>query len=119
VPWRLAGGQAWSERRDELGELVINQLETVMPGLRGVILARAVRTPEDIQSVSGIERGCAYHADMTLAQMGPWRPTPAMAGYRTPVPGLWHTGAGAHPMGSVNGISGKLAAETVLRARRH
>lgn len=119
VPWRLAGGQTWADRRDDLGEMVISQLETVMPGLRGIILARAVRTPDDIQASSGIERGCAYHADMTLAQMGPWRPTPSMAGYRTPVPGLWHTGAGAHPMGSVNGIAGKLAAETVLRARRH
>jgi beta-carotene ketolase (CrtO type) len=117
VPYKFADGTCWSDRRDELGEKIVNQLERVMPGLRSLILARAVRTPEDIQKTSGLERGCAYHVDMSLAQMGPWRPTPSLAGYRTPVPGLWHTGAGAHPMGSVNGISGKLAAETVLRAR--
>jgi len=116
VPYRLAGGQDWADRRDELGDKILNQMETVMPGLKGLILARAVRTPGDIQSISGLERGCAYHADMSLKQMGPWRPTPSLAGYRTPIPGLWHTGAGAHPMGSVNGISGRLAAETVLRA---
>jgi len=116
VPYRLAGGQDWADRRDELGDKILNQMETVMPGLKGLILARAVRTPGDIQSISGLERGCAYHADMSLTQMGPWRPTPSLAGYRTPIPGLWHTGAGAHPMGSVNGISGRLAAETVLRA---
>jgi beta-carotene ketolase (CrtO type) len=117
VPYKLASGELWSARRDELGEKVISQMEKLMPNLRGLILARAVRTPEDIQNTSGLERGCAYHADMSLAQMGPWRPTPSLAGYRTPITGLWHTGAGAHPMGSVNGISGRLAAATVLRAR--
>jgi phytoene dehydrogenase-like protein len=117
VPLKLAGGQSWADRRDELGEKVLRQMETVMPDLAGLILARAVRTPEDLQKVSGLERGCTYHADMSLAQMGPWRPTPSLAGYKTPVPGLFHTGAGAHPMGSVNGIAGKLAAEMVLRGR--
>jgi beta-carotene ketolase (CrtO type) len=117
VPLKLAGGERWADRRDELGEKVLRMMETVMPDLAGLILARSVRTPEDLQTVSGLERGCMYHADMSLAQMGPWRPTPSLAGYKTPVPGLFHTGAGAHPMGSVNGISGKLAAATVLRGR--
>ena len=44
--------------------------------------------------------------DMSLNQMGPNRPTAALAGYRTPIPGLWHTGAGAHPMGGVHGWAG-------------
>lgn len=115
VPFRLAHGEHWADRRDELGEKVVRRLETVMPDITSIILARSVRTPEDIEGVSGLTGGCMYHADMSLSQMGPWRPVPALAGYKTGVKGLWHCGAGAHPMGSVNGISGKLAAKAVLK----
>jgi beta-carotene ketolase (CrtO type) len=91
------------------------QIEKVMPGFSKRILARAVRTPEDISKISGLEKGCQYHVDMSLSQMGPWRPTRSLSGYKTPILSLWHTGAGAHPMAAVNGISGKLAAAEVLR----
>jgi beta-carotene ketolase (CrtO type) len=39
-----------------------------------------------------------------------------LAGYRTPIPGLWHTGAGAHPMGGVHGWAGRTTARTVLKS---
>jgi len=39
------------------------------------------------------------------------------SGYRTPIPGLWHTGAGAHPMGGVHGWAGRTTACTVLKSR--
>lgn len=115
VPFRLSSGQPWSDQRDRLGDIVVRQLESVLPDLGSLIQARSVRTPEDLEAVSGLTGGCMYHADMSLAQMGPWRPVPSMAGFKTPIPGLWHTGAGAHPMGSVNGISGKLASQALLR----
>jgi beta-carotene ketolase (CrtO type) len=47
-------------------------------------------------------------------QMGPWRPTPSLAGYRTPIKGLYHSGAGAHPMGTVNGWSGRTVARMLI-----
>ncbi|MEA2141783.1 MAG: hypothetical protein QOI64_213, partial [Solirubrobacteraceae bacterium] len=40
----------------------------------------------------------------------------SMAGYRTTIDGLWHTGAGAHPIGGVHGWSGRTTARTVNRA---
>jgi beta-carotene ketolase (CrtO type) len=115
VPYQLANGEAWSARREDLGAKVLAKIEKVMPGFSKRILARAVRTPEDISKISGLEKGCQYHVDMSLSQMGPWRPTRSLSGYKTPILSLWHTGAGAHPMAAVNGISGKLAAAEVLR----
>jgi phytoene dehydrogenase-like protein len=55
---------------------------------------------------------------MNLSQMGPLRPTKSLAGYRTPVARLWHTAAGAHPMGALNGWSGRTTARTVDRLLR-
>jgi len=80
--------------------------------------AHAVRTPKGLEPVSDLTGGSMYHADMSLAQLVPWRPTLSLARYRTPIPGLWLTGAAAYPVGSVNGISGKLAAKAVLKAGR-
>lgn len=65
-------------------------------------------------------RGCMYDADMNIAQLGPWRPTKSLAGYDTPIPGLGHTAAGAHPFGALHGWSGRTTARTVDRhIRRH
>ncbi len=55
---------------------------------------------------------------MTPSQLGPWRPIPSLAGYRTPVKRLWHSGAGAHPVPGINGYSGRSTARAVLKAAR-
>ena len=44
-------------------------------------------------------------------------PLPELAGYRTPVRGLFLTGASTHPGGGVFGASGRTAARVVLAAR--
>jgi hypothetical protein len=59
-------------------------------------------------------KGHACHIDMSLSQMGPWRPTPALSGYQTPIAGLWQVSAGSHPLPSVNGWAGRTAARTLL-----
>jgi beta-carotene ketolase (CrtO type) len=115
VPFRLADGTPWSDRREVMADRVLATMERIMPGVGERVIARSVRTPQDLESISGIHRGSAYHVDMSLAQMGVWRPTPSLAGYKTPIAGLWHTAAGAHPVAGVNGLSGAIAADTILR----
>jgi phytoene dehydrogenase-like protein len=44
-----------------------------------------------------------------------FRPTPSLSRYRTPVSGLYLTGASTHPGGGVFGASGLACARTVLR----
>ena len=54
---------------------------------------------------------------MTIDQLFSLRPAPGFARYRTPVPGLYLSGAGTHPGGGVHGMPGKLAAAAVLGRR--
>ena len=47
-----------------------------------------------------------------------FRPLPGYSGYRTPVDGLFITGAATWPGGGVTGLPGQLAAKAVLKATR-
>lgn len=58
------------------------------------------------------------HLDIALDQLGPFRPTPSLAGHRTPVDGLYVAGAGTAPAGGVAGTPGRAAARVLLRDRR-
>ena len=115
LPYELAGGGAsWADEAPKLADRCLDILDGYAPGLKGSVIGRHPITPVDL--AAGAHRGNLYHADLTLSQMGPWRPMPSLAGYRTPVERLWHTGAGAHPMGLQNGWSGRTTARTVLQA---
>ncbi|HEY1969882.1 MAG TPA: hypothetical protein VGH89_18150, partial [Pseudonocardia sp.] len=61
-----------------------------------------------------VHRGNYEHADVVVSQMGPWRPVPSMAGYRTPVEGLYHSGSGAFPMSFISGWPGRNTANMLL-----
>ena len=43
-----------------------------------------------------------------------FRPLPELSQYRTPIEGLYLTGASTHPGGGVSGASGRSAASAVL-----
>jgi phytoene dehydrogenase-like protein len=45
------------------------------------------------------------------------RPARGFGGYRTPIDGLWLTGAGTHPGGGITGAPGYVAARALLRER--
>ena len=56
------------------------------------------------------------HVEMSLDQLLSFRPSPSLSGYRTPIGGLFLTGAGTHPGGGVTGRPGRSAAAVVLDA---
>jgi beta-carotene ketolase (CrtO type) len=114
VPHTLSGGRAWADHRDAFGAQAIEMVDGFAPGTRDRVIGQWVKSPDELRHMS--HEGSYVVVDMSLSQMGPFRPTRSMAGYRTPVPGLWHTGAGAHPMGGVHGWSGRTTARTVDRA---
>jgi phytoene dehydrogenase-like protein len=87
-------------------------------GIQELELGRAVESPEDISARTGVRNGNVYHVDVTLTRLGPLRPALGFGGYRTPVPGMYITGAGTHPGPSVSGIPGQQAARTILRDAR-
>jgi len=109
-------GSDWESKSAALGDAVIDQLDTYAPGLKSSVIGKYVKTPAEISKM--VEGGSLYHVDMAITQLGPNRPTPSLSGYRTPVEGLWHTAAGAHPMGALNGWSGRTTAKVVEKQIR-
>jgi phytoene dehydrogenase-like protein len=113
APYRLREG-GWDERRDELGDLVLKTLEEVAPGISGLVRERHVLTPLDLERDYGLTEGHPLHAEPGLDQFFGWRPLWGWARYRMPLPGLYLSGAGAHPGGGVTGAPGANAAREIL-----
>jgi beta-carotene ketolase (CrtO type) len=117
VPYDLATG-GWDAEKDKCLERCLEIFDGYAPGTRASVVGAHATSPQDLAGFSPVHKGNLFHVDMTLSQFGPWRPTPSLSGYRTPVDGLWHTGAGAHPLGTLNGWSGRTTARTMLRTGR-
>lgn len=117
APYHLREGQ-WDEQRAALGETVLDTVRQYAPDLDNYILAQQVLTPLDLERDFGLAEGGLYHGQMSLDQLLFMRPAPGWANYRTPVPGLYFGGAGAHPGGGVTGMPGKLAAQAILQDKR-
>jgi beta-carotene ketolase (CrtO type) len=66
----------------------------------------------------GSVNGNYYHIDMTLDQMIFFRPLPEIANYKTPIDGLFLTGAGTHPGGSISGMPGRNCARVFLQTQQ-
>jgi beta-carotene ketolase (CrtO type) len=115
VPFRLRAGTCWDDLKHRILENTMRTFEVHAPGAMATVIGAAVRSPEDLCALSNVYRGHQFHTDMSVAQMGPWRPTPSLAGYRSPIAGLWHTGAGAHPMGTICAWPGRQAARTMIK----
>jgi phytoene dehydrogenase-like protein len=117
APYGLREG-SWDERREELGDLVVRTLESVAPGIGGLVTARQVRTPVDLERDFGLTGGHPLHAEPTLDSWYAWRPLFGHARYRMPVDGLYLAGSGAHPGGGVTGWPGRNAAREILADRK-
>jgi beta-carotene ketolase (CrtO type) len=92
---------------------LIDEFEPFAPGLKDSVIGTWAKGPAELSRT--VHKGHVIHTDISLAQMGPFRPTPSLAGYKTPVAGLWHAGAGAHPIGLINGWSGRTTARLVAK----
>ncbi len=116
-PYERSDGRGWDE---ESTAEAASSLEEVLfryaPNLRGQVEARFTQSPLDFEQRLGLRRGNVMHLEMGIDQMFALRPTPGMAEYRTPVPGLFLTGASTHPGGGVFGASGRSAAMVILQA---
>ncbi len=116
APSVVQGG--WDARRDEFVERAFDVVESRAPGFRQSIVSWKTWTPDEMESEEGWPGGHPMHIDIALDQLGPMRPTRALARHRTPVAGLYITGAGTSPAGGIAGTPGRLAARAVLRDQR-
>ncbi len=118
VPAVCAEGESWPDANDAAADKVFETLEQFAPGITASVIGRKITGPSDWEAKLGNRAGNPNHLDMTIDQLFTLRPAPGFARYRTPVPGLYLSGAGTHPGGGVHGMPGKLAAAAVLGDER-
>lgn len=106
------------EYRTRAGQVLGASAAAVYAGLEGQEIGRHVMTSADIEAKYRVPGGCIVHVDLVPSRMGPLRPARGLAGYRTPVNGLYLAGNGTHPGIGVSGINGQLAAKELLRCSR-
>lgn len=122
APYQIAGlegtglkGTGWTdELKNKVADRVINKLADYAPNVKDAIIARRVESPAELGERLGAYKGNYYHIDMTLDQMVFLRPLPEIANYKTPLEGLYLTGAGTHPGGSISGMPGRNCARVFL-----
>jgi phytoene dehydrogenase-like protein len=118
MPYDLADGQHWDDRKDAVVESILAHVEKFIPNLRNILVASQCLTPLDLERVFGMTRGDICHARMEPDQLYSMRPHPAAAQYATPVAGLYLCGSGTHPGGGVTGAPGYNAARRILKDRK-
>ena len=114
VPWRPAAGD-WDQVKDAYADQILAWLDAAfLPGLRQRIIARSVQSPLDYQRrTASAVHGTHQHGAYLPYQLGPLRPLPALAGYRTPIANVYLCGAGSHPGAGVSMAPGRNAAQVI------
>ncbi|MFM7423606.1 MAG: beta-carotene ketolase CrtO [Elainella sp.] len=126
VPYQIAGaagtglkGTGWTEElKQKVADRVLAKLADYAPNLPGSIIARHVESPPELEERIGVLKGNYYHPDMSFDQMMFFRPLPELANYQTPIEGLFLTGAGTHPGGSISGMPGRNCARVILQQQQ-
>ena len=113
APYVLREG-TWDDAREGFGDLVVKTLDAYAPGLAGLVTARQVITPLDLERDYGLTGGHPMHGEHGLDQFFLWRPLLGHARYRLGLDGLFLAGAGAHPGGGVTGQNGQNAAREIV-----
>jgi beta-carotene ketolase (CrtO type) len=114
VPAKFADGGSWPDANEKAADAIFETLEQFAPGITASVVGRKVTGPSDWEARLGNPAGNPNHLDMTIDQLFSLRPAPGFSRYRTPISGLYLSGAGTHPGGGVHGMPGKLAAQAVL-----
>jgi phytoene dehydrogenase-like protein len=100
----------------DAGEALLDQIERFAPGTRERIVARAVRTPAQLQEYNPNYVG----GDIITGANTPWqtviRPRLALDPYATGIPGVFICSAATPPGAGAHGMCGYNAAQAVLRS---
>lgn len=126
APYQIEGaegtglyGTGWTdELKNKVADRILDKLADYAPNLKHALIARQVESPAELGERLGALNGNYYHIDMTLEQMVFLRPLPELANYRTPIEGLFLTGAGTHPGGSISGMPGRNCARVFLQSQQ-
>jgi phytoene dehydrogenase-like protein len=116
-PYELAvGTEKWDELIPDVAAANLEHLRRYAPNITDdTILASTLKSPLDLERMNAHNwHGSCHGGDMSPDQSGELRPAAGWSEHRTPIPGLYQTGATTHPGGSVSAGPGRNAAMVLL-----
>ncbi len=114
-PFELRNGESWDSIAQREADKIWDVVCEYAPNMRSALVDRLIQTPAEIERRLALPRANVMHLEMGMDQMFTFRPLPEISGYKTPMPGVYLTGASTHPGGGVFGASGRSAARVILR----
>lgn len=110
------GTASWDDAKEAHADALVAAASVAIAGLAGdAVVGRLAMSPLDIERANpAMVGGTAHGGDRGVPFSGAQRPAPGWADHRTPIPGLYQTGATTHPGGSVTGMPGRNAAQVLL-----
>ena len=122
VPSRVRGDQAgtiaardWEAARAAFLERLLDEVEAYAPGFRDAVLMAVGKSPADLEAENAnLVGGDIGTGSYMLDQQMVFRPLPGWFRYKTPIAGLYMSGAATHPGGGVHGAPGANAARVLL-----
>jgi phytoene dehydrogenase-like protein len=117
LPYELADGpEHWDDIKAEVSARLFERLVPLTTNLNeGIVLGQHVDSPLDLERRNPANwRGSCHGGASSPDQSGYFRPVEGWSSYRTPVTGLYQTGACTHPGGSVSGLPGRNCASILL-----
>jgi phytoene dehydrogenase-like protein len=104
--------------KDALGNAIVETAALYYDDIEELEIGRQVLTNADIADLTHATGGNVTHVDMALGRAGAARPARGFGGFKTPVEGLYLSGAGTHPGGGITGAPGYNAAQALLASTR-
>jgi len=108
--------QARGKLRDEMAERIIDRVEAVYPGFRGLIVDSAVFSSDHFATMQGATGGDFTHGMIHPEQMLGGRTLLPGSSHRTPIENLYLCGASCHPGPGVTFLPGYGCAAEVAEA---
>lgn len=114
VPSSVDGG--WEAHRERFADRIDDRIEALAPGFKKRVLARAVWSPDDLESMNeNLIGGDLAGGSAALRRQLFFRPVFPYFRYRTPVRSLYLASSYTHPGAGVHGACGRNAALAALR----
>ncbi len=117
LPYEFAEGpEHWDTIKEQVADRLFESLAPLTTNLSPrIVLGRHVDSPLDLERRNPANwRGSCHGGASTPEQSGYFRPVEGWSSYRTPIAGLYQTGACTHPGGSVSGLPGRNCATVLL-----
>lgn len=115
VPVEFADGGTWdAQAKETMAMRLLDEYARCAPNVKDALIAWTARSPTDYEELMDNPNGNMNHVDYTPHQAFGFRPLPELSDYRTPIEGLYLSGAGMHPGPAVTGLPGHNTAQVVL-----